>query len=220
MNTDKELEVIKIPDKMPKEEGKGTFHFSIEEIQLREQYVSQGMFGFVSWKWIVPFVNWLEDKRCLEVMAGRGWWSYALKEKGITVHATDDFSWHEQERYGAWNDTLVDIERLDAVEAVKKYGKEVEVVLMSWPYMDDTAYEVIKELYKVNPEAIVVYIGEGTSGCTASEAFFATFDEIDDNAFYAVQENYQSWCAIHDCISIGRYHPNLEASIGMDVTDE
>lgn len=198
---------IKVPNKMPKAEG-GPFFLSIEEFRKREEYVSEGMFGFISWKWILPFVEWIGDRRCLEVMAGRGWWSYALQEKGISVHATDNFSWHEQLAYTAWNDTLVEMEKLDAVEAVQKYGEEADLVLMSWPYMDDTAYEVIKTLYKVNPKAIVVYIGEGMSGCTASDLFFDNFEAIDDPSFWEVQKNFESWCTIRDKISIGRFTPN------------
>lgn len=202
---EKEVEKVTIPDKMPKEEGKGLFSLSFEELMKREEYVNQGMYGFVSWKWILPFVEWLGERKCLEVMAGRGWWSYALEQKGVSVHATDNFSWHEQGRFNILNDTLVNMEKLDAVEAVRKYGKDVDVVLMSWPYMDNTAYKVIKALYKVNPKAIVVYIGERMGGCTASDAFFANFEEIYDASFVNVQRNYETWAALHDDIYIGRY---------------
>lgn len=206
MNISKNIAGVTVPIKMPKEDA-GHFILSVKDLERREEFISEGMYGFISWKWILPFIEWVGDKRCLEVMAGRGWWSYALQQKGVSVHATDDFSWHEQGRYSTWKDTLVNMEKLDAVKAVKKYGEETDVVLMSWPYMDDTAYEVIKALHQVNPNAVVVYIGEGSGGCTASYAFFDHFYEIEDEAFTEVQMNFESWSAIRDEIRIGRFRP-------------
>lgn len=201
-----EVNRVVVPNNMPKGVS---LEERMHEFALREQFIQEGMFGFVSWKWVNPFVKWLGQKNCLEVMAGRGWWSYALEQKGVNVIATDDFSWHNKNKYKKWNETLVAMKERDAVEAVREYGHKVDVVLMSWPFMDDTAYEVIKALYEVNPLAVVAYIGEGNGGCTASDKFFEHFEVIDDELFEGVERNFESWTGINDSITIGRYNPEL-----------
>jgi len=114
---------IKIPeeilDQMPKYAYGG-----LKEHHLKNAYNQAGMYAFVSWRWINPFVEWLADRKVLEVMAGRGWWTYALRQKGVNVIATDDFSWMNR----SWIDTLTEVEEVDAIEAVERYGKEVDVV--------------------------------------------------------------------------------------------
>ncbi|KAA9007339.1 hypothetical protein F4V43_02310 [Paenibacillus spiritus] len=60
--------------------------------EARYKYNKEGMFAFVSWRWINPFVEWIDNRRCLEVMAGRGILSYALRQKGVDIITTDDFS--------------------------------------------------------------------------------------------------------------------------------
>lgn len=173
----------------------------LKELHLKNAYNQAGMYAFVSWRWVNPFVEWLGDRKVLEVMAGRGWWTYALRQKGVNVIATDDFSWMNR----SWIDTLTEVEEMDAIEAVERYGKEVDVVAMGWPYMDDTAYRVIKRLHEVNPDALVVYIGE-RGGCTADDNFHEHFEIMfNDPEFNEVTTRYQSWEHIHDHILLGRY---------------
>lgn len=200
-----------IPNEMPKQVGNsfeerffdmgGIFR----EYMLKDFYNSKGMYAFVSWRWVNPFVKWLGNRKCLEVMAGRGWWSHALRQKGVDVIATDDYSWSDER---SWDVPLTTVLKTDAIAAVEKYGKDVDVILIGWPYMDDTAYKVIKKLHEVNSNALVVYIGEGCCGCTASDAFFEKFSEDDDDVFYSeVAPQYQSWESVHDRIMVGKFSP-------------
>lgn len=176
---------------------------SLKEGILREKYFSQFMYGFVSWRWVVPFSEWISSRKCLEVMAGRGWLSYALRQKGIDIIATDDLSWIADD--ASHIKPVTEIEQLDAVDSVRKYGKDVDIVIMSWPPMDETAYKVLKELSIINPNAKLVYIGERMSGMTASDSFFSHFRGIADPGFMAVQEKYQKWDGINDSIYLGHY---------------
>ena len=205
----------KIHDEMPKYEKArdfSNFNFErinfdidsssfIKELKLKEKFNQIGMFGFVSWRWINPFAEWLGERKCLEVMSGRGWLSKALREKGKEVIATDNYSW-----LGHCEANVTDVEKLDAVSAVEKYGKDIDILIMCWPFMDNVAYQTIKRLYEVNPQAIVVYIGEGGGGCTADEKFHDHFGIIDDEEFYEkVASMYQSWEGIHDRMYVGKY---------------
>lgn len=188
------------------------FNATMKESILKEKFNEMGMFCFVSWDWINPLSEWIGDRKCLEVMSGRGWLSKALRENGVDVIATDDFSWHKEERFTKWNNLVTPVEELDAVEAVTRYGKFIDVLIMTWAYMDDTAYRVIKELHRVNPKALVVVCGEGYGGCTADDNFFEHFEEVDDSVFESeVASNYNTWFGLHDGLSVGRYTETLNS---------
>jgi hypothetical protein len=175
----------------------------------RHRLVDAGMYAFVSWKWVDPFVYWLGDFKVLEVMAGAGWLSYALREKGVDVIATDNFSWGKKKP--TWK-RVTKVEKLNCINAVKKYGKDIDVLIMSWPYMDDFAFKTIRELHEINPKAVVVYIGEGHGGCTANDNFFHHWDEIvDDVIFNEIKPHFQRWDGLHDHIELGKYKDRIKS---------
>lgn len=198
----------KIHNAMPK--YRGLVDMS-KELVLKSKFNEIGMFCFVSWNWINPLAEWIGERKCLEVMAGRGWLTHGLRQKGVSITATDDFSWHKLNQYKKWNNLVTDVENLDAVESVEKYGRDIDILIMAWPFMDDTAYRVIKKLYEVNPNAVVLYCGEGYGGCTADESFFGSFDRTDDETFYDnVASKYTSWYGVYDRLIIGRYKKEFE----------
>ena len=200
-----------IPDEMPLAQGQRTLFIpgryditlSAKQMHIKEFYNDLGMYAFVSWRWVNPFVEWLGNRKCLEVMAGRGWLSYALRQKGVDVIATDDYSWAKEK---GWPDPLTQVIKMDAIKSVEKFGRGIDVLIMAWPYMDDTAYRTIKKLHEVNPHALVVYIGERDGGCTADQSFFDHFLFAEDRQFYkTVTANYQSFNLIRDRILLGKY---------------
>ena len=174
-----------------------------EAFKLREQWIKKGMYALVTWSWVTPFAKWIGNKKCLEVMAGRGWLSLALRSLEIDIIATDDYSWSKERN---WDEPVTEVEELNALESIDKYGKDIDLLIISWPYMDDTAYKTIKVLHKVNPNALVVYIGEGDGGCTADDDFHNHFREIEDEEFQKSVSNFQSWWAIHDHVYLGKYN--------------
>ena len=77
--------------------------------------------------------------------------------------------------------TFTHIEVMDAIDAIKKFGKEVEFIIMSWPpYNEPIAYEVLKTMREVNPNLKLIFIGEDYGGCTADDNFFDNVKEIED----------------------------------------
>jgi len=92
---------------------------------------------------------------------------------------------------------------MDAVEAVEKYATERGIIIMAWPYMDNTAYQVLKKAYEVNPNALIVFIGE-MGGCTADDDFWDSFKGIDDHKFSKANTLYQQWEGIHDNLYLGK----------------
>lgn len=178
------------------------FYGSSKELCLKNAYNDAGMWAFVSWRWVNPLSHWIGKRKVLEVMAGRGWLTHALQLKGVGAHATDDFSWAEAR---GWEKPLTEVDKLDAVTAIDVYGKHCDIVIMAWPYMDDTAFHVLEEMHRVNPKLLLVYIGEEDGGCTASSAFFDHFEQIEDEWFDKVASQYQRWYGMRDQLMLGRY---------------
>lgn len=178
------------------------FNRTTEAFRLRKTFLKKGMFALVSWQWVKPFAEWIGNKKCLEVMAGRGWLSLALQSLGVNIIATDDYSWIRERN---WDEPVTEVEELDTVEAVKKYGKDINLLIISWPYMNEDAYNTIKELNDINPNAQIIYIGEGMGGCTANDDFHEHFKEINDEDFQLSVSGFQQWWGLHDHVYLGKY---------------
>lgn len=65
-------------------------------IDARLECINYGMWTIVDKNWTKILADWIEGRKCLEIMAGAGWLSYALSGFGTKCTATDDFSWDEK----------------------------------------------------------------------------------------------------------------------------
>lgn len=164
------------------------YSFHLRELSVRES------FPIVTKEWITPLAKWIGNRKCLEIMAGKGVISSALKGENVDIIATDNYSW----RNFNFTDMWCDVENIDAIEAIEKYGANVDIVIMSWCYMDDTGYNALLKLREVNPNAMMIYIGEGMGGCTGSDALYETMEEIQDEDFEQIYSKFFSWNGIHD----------------------
>jgi hypothetical protein len=174
------------------------WYFSMEStlslFEARQECNKKGMWAIVDKKWTCELAKWIGKRKCLEVMAGAGWLSKALLECDIDIIATDNFSWDKQHT----NLTpLCEIEKIDAVEAVRKY-KDRDVLIVSWPPYDDSTICDVCKLWKNKP---IIYIGEGDGGCNAPENFWNNFKEIENQP----KINFPQWYTLHDSIYIGKY---------------
>lgn len=141
--------------------------------------------------WLKILADYIQNEKCLEIMAGSGIITYGLKKMGFDILATDNFAWND--KWQSW----VDIENTDCIDAIKKYAVERPVIVISWPEMGDIAYRALKELRAVNPDAKMVFIGE-FGGCCANEDFCDTASRIDDEWSIRINKKFLSWCGIHD----------------------
>lgn len=150
----------------------------------------------------------LEDRKCLEVMAGPGLLSACLQERGIDILATERDT-PDMNAYATLRDlpTLCEVQYMDALDAIREHGEDIDVLVMSWPpYNDPIASDCVSLLYEVNPKAEILYIGEGYEGCTADDIFFLTTEYIHSPLCDAVNEakgesNSGGW-AIHDQVEM------------------
>lgn len=85
----------------------------------------KGIYCFYSRAFVRRVAALAAGRRCLEIAAGDGTLTRFLRDAGVAVTATDDHSWRDRIDFPA------DVERLDAVSALRRHGPQV--VLCSWP---------------------------------------------------------------------------------------
>jgi hypothetical protein len=68
--------------------------------------------------------------------------------------------------------------------------------------MDDSLYKSLLKMREVNKNCIMIYIGEGKGGCTASDEFFEAIKIIKDSSFDDAVKDYQRWIGLHDRIML------------------
>ncbi len=170
----------------------------VHMFSLRNKFIKYMGFLLLSKEWITALSRWIGNQSCLEVMSGTGALAYCLIKEGVSIIATDDYS---REKTCGENGVLWDnnrmwthVENLDAIKAVEKYGKNVDVIIMSWPpYNDEIAVKVLWKMREFNPSCIMLYVGEGEGGCTANDEFFSVFEEIEEERFSEDKGKYQKW---------------------------
>lgn len=186
---------------MERKEIPSSYHPSfLRNLIAREILINLQGFALVSEQWINPLADYLKGHKCLELMAGLATITSALQKRGVDIIATDDKSWRD----GIWKGKeWTDVEEIDAIEAIKKYGADVDYIIMSWAYMDNTAYRCLQAMREVNPNCKMIVIGESWGGCTADDSFFDSVELIEDYIIdNIVNTNYQTWFAIHDYIKV------------------
>ncbi|MDD2365590.1 MAG: hypothetical protein PHN84_05445 [Desulfuromonadaceae bacterium] len=85
----------------------------------------EGIYCFYSSKLVDSLVALIGEKDCLEIASGDGTLAAFLSERGVSVKATDDYSWKHEVNYPKF------VTKQDAVDALREYLPEV--VICSWP---------------------------------------------------------------------------------------
>lgn len=195
------LEQRVIPEQYPAA-AEGTFarqnELGMDSLLYRDIIIRSSGFALISNEWIRPLAQWIGSRRCLEIMSGSGALSYALAQHGVNVIATDNSNWAGW--YNSWFSLpWTKVEALHCLDAIERYARDCELVICSWPYMDDDAYNALLKMRVVNPNAMMIYIGEQSGGATASDAFFETAVPVDDFCFISAVTNFKQMYGIHDC---------------------
>lgn len=179
------LQQKKIPDAWPEE-------ISIKPLNVRDEVISYCGYCLLSYDWLKPLANWIGSRSCLEIMCGSGALSKGLQDFGVKIRATDDHSWMKDHATSWFVDAWTDIEQLDAVGAIEKYGKNTDLVICSWPYRSEDCYQALLKMRKANPGCFMIYIGEWIGGGTASDSFFAEADCVEDASFQQAVQQFKS----------------------------
>ncbi len=123
-------------------------------------------------------VQYIGDRRVLEVGAGTGHLARVLYERGIAICAVDSQKGAcTQDSWWTKNRLYFDVLKMDATQFPELPG---DIVLMVWPCYKTDFAEKIARLIK--PGQILLYCGEPQGGCTGDYGFFKylreAFDEL------------------------------------------
>ena len=156
-----------------------------------------GIFARVTENYIRPLSKFLDGKKVIELMCGKGLISKRLKAHGVDIRATDNNNWGISDN--------PDIEIKDALEVVKD-NLDVDYFILAWSPLNDTIdLEILNQIRENNKNQKLIVIGE-SYGCTGSEEFFDEAIEVtpEDKNFLLAQQNYESLGNIRD--SLEMYH--------------
>ena len=113
------------------------------------------------------------DNIIIEVGAGDGRLSEYLRQKGIKIIATDDYSWDIPK--------LFDVEKISNIQALEKYSPNI--IVSCWmPYGSDWT----PTFRKFSSVKEYIIIGEASGGCVGSESIWEDhpgFTELWDNPY-------------------------------------
>jgi len=156
---------------------------------------------FTKYIWIKPtkfnieqIVKAIGNEKVLEICSGEGILAKELKDTYNVDIITTDIC--EDSRYGF--NYSNDIEKIDAVSAVKKY-QDINTILAVWvPYDDSFMVDVLKAM---KPDQRLIFVGENYGGCNATDEFFETI--MDEKSFKVEEINeFDRWFGINDYIQI------------------
>lgn len=189
-----------IPEQYPatvEKEFKWQNELGMDSLLYRDLIVKCSGFSLIANEWVRPLAQWIGCRRCLEIMSGSGALSYALTQNGVNVTATDNAGWAPQ--YSVWfSEPWLKVEPLHCLDAIARYGGEFNIIICSWPYMDEDAYEALLKMREINPKAMMIYIGEWSGGATASDSFFEAASIVNNAEFTSAVKNFKQMYGIHD----------------------
>ena len=164
---------------------------------LEETY---GMWSYVNAPFAKALSTYLDGAPVLEIMAGNGYISKGLRNNNGTqkIFTTDSQAWVKENETG--KHPVTDIEQLDALAAIKKYGDQVKYVIMSWaPDKQDTDWAVLQLIRQEVPELKLLVNGE-KDGATDSKKFWQNAKLSQPDDLQQVNRQLQSFDLIDEQI--------------------
>lgn len=148
--------------------------------------------------WAIPSEKALakitEYAPIVEIGAGAGFWAMMLKNRGVNIVAFDRMPPNLGTNTYTEKNLWFPVQPGD-VDVLERYPDRT--LLISWPPMTSFAWSAL-EAYRGRH---VIYIGEGWSGCTASDEFH----EMLKRDFEHVESvNIPTWPGYHDDLSVWR----------------
>ena len=171
---------------------------------IRDHYTREYGFVYLYEKFVNDLAEYLKGKKVLSIMSGSCTLEKHLKDRGVDIICTDSGEWYDIPEYREWTRNTIPVEMLDAVEAIHKYGNDVDYVLCSWPpYNESGAYDAIMAMREAtNPNLTMIYIGEDVGGCCADNDFFKAVceTEISTPETDYLQDTFKRFYGIYDTI--------------------
>lgn len=143
----------------------------------------------------VAFVVEHAGDRVIDPMAGSGWWAHLLGQAGVDVVAYDLHPPGTEENHWHSHGTHVRITVADGATAVAEHGRD-RTLLLSWPPYDSPAGTDILSAYA---GARVIFIGEGTGGCTGDDRLH---ELLDAEWTEVASHRPVQWPGLHDYVTV------------------
>lgn len=159
-----------------------------------------GMWSYVNAPFAKALAEYLNGAPVLEIMAGNGYISKGLRNNNANqqIYTTDSQAWTKENETG--RHPVAKIEKLDALAAIKKYGRQVKYVIMSWaPDKQETDWEVLQLLRQDYPDVNFLVIGE-KDGATDSKKFWQEAHLSQDSELKKVNQQLHSFDLIDEQI--------------------
>lgn len=163
------------------------------ELQELDSYRQQMWFGrrrelVEEYSWAVPndevIQRIVEFGHIIEMGAGSGYWTNLLRDAGADVEAYDidppDDTWTE----------VVQCSEDESIEYVKL--SRADTLLLIWPPYDKS---MAQDMLDAFDGSTVIYVGEGSGGCTAGDRFHQTLRESWEREDFIEIPSYD---AVHD----------------------
>lgn len=164
---------------------------SLESMLISRYLQTCGMYGKIMKDTATDIAANVGDGVVLDPMAGNGWAAKALREAGAKTIASDDNSWEISK----------DVENLDALESLRKYGDKISHLLISWaPYGSDMDVKLLREVRANYPHVTIINVGEGMEGCTGSPQFWEELEEVHPEH----NVRYETTIGLHDHVTFGK----------------
>lgn len=163
-----------------------------------------GMWSYVNAPFAHALSDYLNGAPVLEIMAGNGYISKGLRNNRPTqqIYTTDSQDWVKENETGKHPVTA--IEKLDAISAIKKYGNQVDYVIMSWaPDKGDADWQVLQLLRRDYPDVKLLVIGE-KNGATNSKQFWQEAVLSQDEALKRVNVQLHSFDLIDEQVYLAK----------------
>jgi len=134
----------------------------------------------------------------VEIGAGTGLWAAMLQARGVDILAYDAHPPRLGSEENAWHRNVKMFTHIDVGGPEKAEMYPNRSLMLSWPPYDEPMASDCLTYYQGRH---VIYIGEGSGGCTGDERFHDTlydeFEEIED-------VRLPQWNGIHDYLSVWR----------------
>lgn len=156
---------------------------------------------------VTDISSFLEKKKCLSVMSGKGGLEFILNDRGHDIIASDINDMSEEHAFAKSlckdfcdSSKILPFMQMDARNAV--IDVDHEVLLMSWPpYGKDIGFQTLDLALKTGTRYLI-YIGEGYDGCCATNEFFELLAKCTKDIEHCVElKNFPKiWdaCSIHE----------------------
>lgn len=168
----------------------------IDDSKARSDYIASTAYGRITPEVVAALVS---HGPWIEVAAGTGALTAAIKLAGGWSIASDDYSWNSRPIYGTpnWVGSVGRVHKLDGMRAASHLKRHPRIgLLMSWPYMEEWPTKAARQI-PIGQK--LAYIGEGMGGCTGADSLY----ELLDDDFTLLEEvNFAQWYGLHDNLSI------------------